>query len=239
MLRLWRGLSAADSAEGPEMRRSAKITLTAAALVGGAAAWWRGHPSACPYGQRFWIEAPHPFIGRRRLRDALAPRPGETVLEVGPGTGYYSADIARRLEPGGVLHVFDVQQPMLDHTMRRADELGVRNLEPRRGDARQLPYDDASFDAAYLVAVLGEVPDQDAALRELSRVLKPAGRLVVGELAGDPHMVTARALRQRGERAGLGWERRVGPPFGYFGVLAKPAVASHQQPTRHTARRDR
>jgi ubiquinone/menaquinone biosynthesis C-methylase UbiE len=187
--------------------------------VGAGALWWRKHPSACPYGQRFWVEAPHPFITRERLREALAPGPGETVLEVGPGTGYYSLPVADWLAPEGTLHIFDLQQQMLDHTMRRAAERGLRNLEPRQGDARRLPYDDDMLDAAYLVAVLGEIPDQDAALREFARVLRPGGRLVVGELAGDPHMVREKALRERSERAGLRFERRVGPRFGYFGVL--------------------
>jgi ubiquinone/menaquinone biosynthesis C-methylase UbiE len=115
--------------------------------------------------------------------------------------------------------VFDLQQEMLDHTLRRAGERGIAKIEPRQGDARELPYADATFDAAYLVAVLGEIPDQDAALRELARVVKPGGRVVVGELLGDPHMVSERALRARSAAAGLSFERRVGPPFGYFGVL--------------------
>jgi ubiquinone/menaquinone biosynthesis C-methylase UbiE len=55
-----------------------------------------------------------------------------------------------------------------------------------------------------------------------ARVLKPGGRLVVGELFGDPHMVTAGRLRERAGRDGLRFVRRVGPPFGYFGVLEKP-----------------
>jgi hypothetical protein len=50
---------------------------------------------------------------------------------------------------------------------------------------------------------------------------------VVGELAGDPHMVTAGALRARAESAGLALERRVGPRFGYFGVL-RPNNAARQ-----------
>jgi ubiquinone/menaquinone biosynthesis C-methylase UbiE len=195
--------------------------IAAAGLAAGigAALWWRRHPSACPYGQRFWVEAPHPFITRDRLREALAPQPGETMLEVGPGTGYYTLPVAGRLAPAGVLHVLDVQQQMLDHTMRRARDAGLTNVVPRQGDARALPYGDAMFDAAYLVTVLGEVPDQDAALRELHRVLKPNGRLVVGELFGDPHMVGEASLRRRAAAAGLRFDRRIGPRFGYFGVL--------------------
>jgi ubiquinone/menaquinone biosynthesis C-methylase UbiE len=201
------------------VRKRALGAGAAAVGVLGSALWWRKHPSACPYGQRFWVEAPHPLITRTRLREALAPRAGETVLEVGPGTGYYTLPVARWLGPGGTLHIFDLQQEMLDHTMRRARETGLENLVPRPGDARRLPYDDDMFDAAFLVATLGEVPDQDSALRELRRVLKPDGRLVVGELFGDPHMVRYTALRERAQRAGLRFERRVGPRLGYFGVL--------------------
>jgi ubiquinone/menaquinone biosynthesis C-methylase UbiE len=195
------------------------IAAVGLATVTGAALWWRKHPSACPYGQRFWVEAPHPFITRDRLREALAPQPGETMLEVGPGTGYYTLPVAGWLAPDGILHVLDVQQKMLDHTMRRARDAGLTNIVPRQGDARALPYADATFDAAYLVTVLGEVPDQDAALRELHRVLKPDGRLVVGELFGDPHMVGEASLRRRAAAAGLRFDRRIGPRFGYFGVL--------------------
>ena len=78
-----------------------KLVLAVAAAVVAVALWWRKNPSACPYNQRFWVEAPHPLITRARLREALAPRPGETMLEVGPGTGYYSLEVARWLEPSG------------------------------------------------------------------------------------------------------------------------------------------
>jgi ubiquinone/menaquinone biosynthesis C-methylase UbiE len=192
------------------------MALTACAAVVGAALWWRKHPSACPYGQRFWVEAPHPLITRARLRDVLDPKPGERVLEVGPGTGYYSLDVAEWVSAGGQLDIFDLQQEMLDHTMRRVGERGVTNVVPCRGDARALVYEDASFDAAYLVTVLGEIPDQDTALRELARVLKPGGRLVVGELFGDPHWVSPSRLRAGAEAAGLTFEQRSGTSLGYF-----------------------
>jgi ubiquinone/menaquinone biosynthesis C-methylase UbiE len=196
-----------------------KKLLAVAGAVGAAALWWRRNPSACPYGQRFWVEAPHPLITRSRLREILGPAPGERILEIGPGTGYYTLDLAEWVGPGGTVEIFDLQQEMLDHTMRRASEAGRANVTSTRGDARELPYEDGSFDAAILVAVLGEIPDQDAALREVRRVLRPGGRLIVGELFGDPHMVTAGSLERRASAAGLELQERLGPKLGYFARL--------------------
>jgi SAM-dependent methyltransferase len=197
------------------------LVLGAGAAVAGAALWWRKNPSACPYGQRFWVEAPHPLITRQRLREILDPRPGERILEVGPGTGYYTLDVADWVKPGGQVDVLDLQQEMLDHTMRRAGERGLSNVTPTQSDATGMPYEDGTYDAAFLVTVLGEIPDQDAALRELARVLRPGGRLVVGELLGDPHYVRLEPMRLRARGVGLAYERRVGNALGYFARFVK------------------
>jgi SAM-dependent methyltransferase len=199
-----------------------KLVLAVLAAVVAGALWWRKKPSACPYSQRFWVQAPHPLITRARLREALAPQPGERILEVGPGTGYYSLPVAEWLGPDGTLEIFDLQQEMLDHTSGRAREAGLANVVATQGDARALPYGDGAFDGAFLVTVLGEVPDQEAALRELARVVRPGGRVVVGEVLGDPHWVSPAALVSRAEAAGLRLERRIGSPLGYFGVLGGP-----------------
>jgi SAM-dependent methyltransferase len=197
------------------------LVLGAAAAVVAAALWWRRNPSACPYGQRFWVEAPHPLITRERLREALDPRPGDRILEVGPGTGYYTLDVAEWVKPDGRVDILDLQQKMLDHTMRRAGERGLSNLTPTQSDATGMPYEDGTYDAAFLVTVLGEIPDQDAALRELARVLKPGGRLVVGELLGDPHYVRLAPMRLRASGVGLAYERRAGTALGYFARFVK------------------
>jgi ubiquinone/menaquinone biosynthesis C-methylase UbiE len=195
------------------------LALGGGAAIAGVALWWRKNPSACPYSQRFWVQAPHPFITRERLREILEPRAGERLLEVGPGTGYYTLPVARWLEPGGRLDIVDLQQEMLDHTLAAAREEGIGNLAASRADAREMPYEDGTFDGAYLVTVLGEVPDQEAALRELRRVIKPQGRIVVGELFGDPHMVTQAALRQRATDAGLRVEHVLGGRLWHFSRL--------------------
>jgi ubiquinone/menaquinone biosynthesis C-methylase UbiE len=188
-----------------------------------AALWWRHNPSACPYSQRIWVELPHPGITRGRLIEILAPKEGERVLEIGPGTGYYTFELAERIG-GGQVDVFDIQQEMLDHVMRAASKRGVTNVQPALGDAQALPYADDSFDAVVLITVLGEIPDQDRALREVARVLRPGGRLVVGEMFFDPHVVPAGKLRERGGRAGLEFAQRIGGRLAFFARLDKPAA---------------
>lgn len=199
--------------------RPRRLLGAAAAATLAAALWWRKNPSACPYGQRFWVEAPHPIITRDRLRSVLRPQPGERLLEIGVGTGYYSLDLAEWVGPEGKLELFDLQQEFLDHVMRGAEERFLKNLVPTQGDATNLPYEDASVDAVILTAVLGEIPDGAAALGEIKRVLKPDGRLVVGELFGDPHFTTRASLERMGAEANLVLAETSGNWFGYFARL--------------------
>jgi ubiquinone/menaquinone biosynthesis C-methylase UbiE len=197
-----------------------KLLGAAALATLGAALWWRKNPSACPYGQRFWVEAPHPVITRARLRSILRPEPGERILEIGPGVGYYTLDMAGWVGPEGKVEIFDLQQKFLDHTTDRAGEQGLTNVIPTQGDATALPYEDDSMDAVALTAVLGEIPDPVAALREIARVLKPDGRLIVGELFGDPHFTTIGSLKSQSSEAGLSLEDRSGNWFAYFARLS-------------------
>jgi ubiquinone/menaquinone biosynthesis C-methylase UbiE len=201
------------------MRAKAALGIVGGATLA-AALWWRKNPSACPYGQRFWVEAPHPIISRERLRTVMAPQPGERVLEIGPGTGYYTLDVAEWVGPDGRVEIFDLQREFLDHVVRGAGERGLANVTPTQGDATALPYDDDSVDAVLLTAVLGEIPDTLTALREIRRVLRPGGRLVVGELFGDPHFTTQASLRRQAAEAGLRWEAHSGNWLGYFARLS-------------------
>jgi ubiquinone/menaquinone biosynthesis C-methylase UbiE len=199
-----------------------RVALAVAAAVGAGFWWARSHPSACPYSQRWMLDLPRGGLTPAKLVALLRPVAGERMLELGPGTGIYSLPVAELLAPGGRLGAFDLQQEMLDHLMREAGEQELTNIDPKQGDAAELPYADNWFDGAFLVTVLGEIPDQDAALRELRRVVKPGGRVVFGETLLDPHVVSPGALRKRAEAAGFAFEEKTGSPLGWYARFGVP-----------------
>jgi len=157
------------------------------------------------------------------LKRVLEPRPGERILEIGPGTGYYTLDLGEWIADGE-LEILDIQPEMLEHTMRKVRSRGLTNVSGNQADATALPHADGSFDAALMVTVFGEIPDGEAALREVRRVLKPRGRLIIGEVAlGDPHFSRLSSLRERAEAAGLALDGHSGVPLAYFARFTKSA----------------
>jgi len=177
--------------------------------------WSRRSPVPMPYFMRWILLVPRGPHSPARVQRMLEPRRGERILEIGPGVGIQAVSIAAALQPDGVLDVLDVQQEMLDDLMRRAGRCELRNIVPRQGDAQRLPYPDANFDAAYLVSVLGEIPDAAAALRELRRVLKPGARLLICEVFLDPDFISLPALHALARDAGFTFERQSGLRFAY------------------------
>jgi SAM-dependent methyltransferase len=209
-------LAALALARGKPAAAGAALAVAVAALVA-ARVWSVRRPGPMPHLFRWMLWVPRGPLDARGLRAILAPAPGERVLEIGPGIGVHALPIAAALAPGGRLDALDVQPAMLATLMRRAQAAGVTNLVPTPGHAERLPWPDATFDAAYLVGVLGEIPDRLAALRELRRVLKPTGRLVVGEgLLIDPDFIRRARLQRSAEAAGFVLEWTTGNAIAYF-----------------------
>jgi SAM-dependent methyltransferase len=194
------------------------LGLFLSAVAGGAfTRWWSvRHPAPMPYRLRFFLRVPRGKHSPDRVRQILEPRPGERLLEIGPGPGTHALAIASALAPGGALDVFDIEQRMLDDVMRRAGVAGITNISARQGSADVLPYDDATFDGAYMIGVLGEIPDGSAALRELRRVLKPGARLVVGEVYFDSDFVSLGALVRLTGATGFALDRKLGDSLTYL-----------------------
>lgn len=202
------------SREPRRRRQLLGVALAGLGAVGGL--WYRRYTTPFPYSQRWMLDKELPHLTRERLCDALDPQPGERMLEIGPGTGLFSLPVAERLAPGGTLEIFDIQEVMLDHTLRNAEASGVTNITATCGDARELPYPHGHFHGAFMMTVLGEIGDQDRALAELRRVLRPDGRLVVGEFLFDWHAVGLGALTRRAARHGLHCRRRLGSRLSYI-----------------------
>jgi ubiquinone/menaquinone biosynthesis C-methylase UbiE len=121
-------------------------------------------------------------IHRRRalVKQALGASSGERILDVGCGPGFYLAELLDVVGPNGSLVGVDGNDGMLAVAAGRT--AGHANVAFERADVCALPCADAAFDAALCVQVLEYVADPTAALREMHRVLRPGGRLVVADI---------------------------------------------------------
>ncbi|WP_332764655.1 class I SAM-dependent methyltransferase [Phenylobacterium sp.] len=105
---------------------------------------------------------------------ALAPRPGERILDIGCGSGQTSLALAEAVAPGGSVLGVDISRPMLDVARRRAGPKGPDFLE---ADAQTYPFEPASFDGAFSRFGVMFFADPVAAFGNIRRALKPGGRL--------------------------------------------------------------
>ncbi len=125
------------------------------------------------------------------------------MLEIGPGTGYYSIEAARRVGSAGRLVCVDIQPEMLAETRARLHRIGAEHADFVQADAALLPFRSGSFDRVFLVGVLGEITDPRRAVEEFHRVLRGGGYLSVSEQVPDPDFITRASLRRLLRPAGF------------------------------------
>jgi demethylmenaquinone methyltransferase / 2-methoxy-6-polyprenyl-1,4-benzoquinol methylase len=114
---------------------------------------------------------------RARAADLAAVGPGDRALDVATGTGDLAVELARRVGPSGTVIGSDFSEEMLDVARRKAPELRFE-----WGNALELPYEDAAFDAATVGFGARNFSDLDRGLHEMARVVRPGGRVVVLEI---------------------------------------------------------
>jgi ubiquinone/menaquinone biosynthesis C-methylase UbiE len=161
------------------------------------------------------------FLSPQLLLDRLPIRSTDRVLEVGPGSGYFSVELARRVAHGR-LELLDLQPQMLAKARRKLDAAALTNVGFTAADAASpLPFPPASIDLILLVAVLGEIPDPGAAAHEFAGVLKPSGILAIHEHVPDPDLVPLGRMRELVEPAGFTLGRVIGPRWNFTAIFAR------------------
>ncbi|KAG9393190.1 Methyltransferase domain [Carpediemonas membranifera] len=140
------------------------------------------------------------FLSPKLLIERLDLKPGHRVLEIGPGPGYFSTHIAKKLDgPSGHLTLADLQPAMLNKARKRLEARKLTNVDYVQLDGTGLDFPESSFDRVFMVTVIGEVqPDsmQRKYIEDISRIMKMDGILSISELAGDPDKLSTAELTE-------------------------------------------
>jgi ubiquinone/menaquinone biosynthesis C-methylase UbiE len=140
--------------------------------------WWLGYFLASPV--RAWVDPPD-----RLLVNHICE--GMTVLEPGPGMGFYTLELARRAGADGRVIAVDIQPKMLASLQRRARKAGLETrIETRLASAKSMNLDDLNgrVDFALAASVVHEMPSDAVFFREAFEALKPGGVLLLAEPSG-------------------------------------------------------
>jgi len=172
----------------------------------------KAHPFPIPAFATRFIDNPfrRRFLSPSKTIGQLGIGEGMKALELGPGSGFLTVEASRRVGDRGRLYCLDIDPTLVANLREKTVKAGLENVALLVGDGQRLPFKDGSLDLAFLVAVLGEIPNKDAALKELSRVLRPGGVLSISELLPDPDYPLRRTT--------IAWAGKSGfEPFQQFG----------------------
>jgi ubiquinone/menaquinone biosynthesis C-methylase UbiE len=147
--------------------------------------------------------------------------PGMKVLEIGPGNGTYTMATARRVGERGMVITIDIEPRMIERVEKRAQREGIKNIDARVADVFELPFDDSFFDVVYMIAVIGEIPTPERAMKEFHRVLSSQGLLAFSELLLDPDYPLAVTIERMAQSVGFRLREKVGNFFYYTLIFEK------------------
>lgn len=199
------------------------ISLVLTALIWRFAS--RRHTLPCPVWLRWMVELDNPFTKTNRaavIVEHLELQPGMQVLDAGCGPGRLTVPVAKRVGPQGQVVAMDIQSGMLRRAQEKAHNAGLSNIQFIEAGLGQGKLEHYRFDRALLVTVLGEIPAQESALREIHAALKPGGILSVTEIIFDPHFQSRGTVISLATRVGFEENSFYGNRIAYTLNLEKP-----------------
>ncbi len=213
-------------------RRSlVKSVLAALGVITAISLIWRllsrRHQVPCPSWAVPLLENPYieAFAGSRQLLDRAGVRPGMSVLDVGCGPGRLALPAARRVGPAGEVVALDLQPRMIRKIEERLAASGLDNVRPVLAGAGEGRAGSGRYDRAFLVTVLGEIPDRGLALGEIFGVLKPGGVLSVTEVLPDPHYQSRSKVARLAAAVGFEQREHCGSFWAFTMNFQKPVVS--------------
>ena len=184
------------------------------------------HELPCPSWLGWMVEMDNPFTKVNRARDIvelLQLEPGMKVLDAGCGPGRLTLPLAEAVGSQGEVVALDVQDGMLARVREKVQAAGLQNVQYLRAGLGEGKLPQAHFDRALLVTVLGEIPDQVTALKEIHGALKPGGILSVTEVIFDPHFQRRETVSHVAQAAGFKEKNMFGGSLAYTLHLEKPS----------------
>ncbi|WP_345296021.1 methyltransferase domain-containing protein [Candidatus Villigracilis affinis] len=185
---------------------------------------WRRDSLPCPSWLAWMVEMDNPFTEVNRARvivGLLELAPGMRVLDAGCGPGRLTLPLAETVGPLGEVTALDIQDEMLARVRRKVETVGFQNVKFLHAGLGEGKLPQAYFDRALLVTVFGEIPDQESALEEIYKALKPGGVLSVTEVIFDPHFHRRETVLKVAQAPGFKEKNFFGKKLAYTMHLEK------------------
>jgi ubiquinone/menaquinone biosynthesis C-methylase UbiE len=184
------------------------------------------HTLPCPSWLGWMVEMDNPFTEVNRARvivGLLELAPAMKVLDAGCGPGRLTLPLAEAIGPQGEVTALDIQDGMLARVREKVQAAGLQNVQFVQAGLGEGKLAQAYYDRAVLVTVLGEIPDQAMALREIYGALKPGGILSVTEVIFDPYFQRCEKVLDIANATGFKEKNFFGRKLAYTLHLKKPA----------------
>jgi len=202
----------------------AAVAFTAIAIFVGWRLASRVWSLPCPSLVGWALESPfyYRITGTEKTLGRIGLKSGQRVLEIGPGPGRLLIPAAQKVLPGGEVVGIDIQPGMIERLKERAKAACITNLTAILGDATEPIVPPATFDVAFMVTTLGEIPDRSAAIRQCFRALKSGGVLSISEMLPDPHYQSKATVKRLAEVAGFQLQSVEGGKWLFTANFVKP-----------------